>query len=42
MEEFRRYCPDAHIQLVDGELFSWYGSRLLKSVEVLGRYYNRQ
>jgi len=41
-EEFQRHCPDAHIQLVDGELFSWYGSRLLKSVEVLGRYYNRQ
>ena len=24
-------CPDAKIQLVDGELFSWYGSRLLKA-----------
>ncbi|MFN0033796.1 MAG: ABC transporter substrate-binding protein [Saprospiraceae bacterium] len=22
-------CPDARIQLVDGEMFSWYGSRLL-------------
>ena len=24
-------CPDAKIQLVDGELFSWYGTRLLQS-----------
>lgn len=27
--------PDARIELVDGELFSWYGSRLLKSVPYL-------
>jgi ABC-type Fe3+-hydroxamate transport system substrate-binding protein len=26
--EFRKICPAASIQLVDGELFSWYGSRL--------------
>ena len=24
-------CPEANIQLVDGELFSWYGSRLLQA-----------
>ncbi len=24
-------CPEAQIQLVDGELFSWYGSRLLQA-----------
>jgi ABC-type Fe3+-hydroxamate transport system substrate-binding protein len=24
-------CPDAKVMLVDGELFSWYGTRLLKS-----------
>ena len=28
MEEFRQICPDAQIMLVDGEMFSWYGSRL--------------
>ena len=28
LAEFREICPDAKIQLVDGELFSWYGSRL--------------
>ena len=30
--EFQEICPQAHVHLVDGELFSWYGSRLLKSV----------
>jgi ABC-type Fe3+-hydroxamate transport system substrate-binding protein len=29
IEEFQRICPNAKIVLVDGELFSWYGSRLL-------------
>lgn len=31
LKEFRIACPTAQIELVDGELFSWYGSRLLKS-----------
>jgi ABC-type Fe3+-hydroxamate transport system substrate-binding protein len=26
--EFQELCPEAHIRIVDGELFSWYGSRL--------------
>jgi ABC-type Fe3+-hydroxamate transport system substrate-binding protein len=29
--ELQEICPLAKILLVDGELFSWYGSRLLKS-----------
>ena len=29
--EFQAICPAASIEIVDGELFSWYGSRLLKS-----------
>ena len=29
VEAFRKICPQAKIMLVDGELFSWYGSRLL-------------
>ncbi|MEQ8702434.1 MAG: helical backbone metal receptor [Phaeodactylibacter sp.] len=29
--EIRSACPTSEIRLVDGELFSWYGSRLLKS-----------
>jgi hypothetical protein len=29
MEELQSLLPNATIRLVDGELFSWYGSRLL-------------
>ena len=29
--DFRKQFPKKHILIVDGELFSWYGSRLLKS-----------
>jgi ABC-type Fe3+-hydroxamate transport system substrate-binding protein len=29
IEEFQKICPKAKIVLVDGEYFSWYGSRLL-------------
>ena len=29
--ELQAICPDTRIVLVDGELFSWYGSRLLRS-----------
>lgn len=32
IEALKILFPTAHIQLVDGELFSWYGSRLLESV----------
>ncbi len=31
LEEFSRICPNASVLLVDGELFSWYGSRMLKA-----------
>jgi ABC-type Fe3+-hydroxamate transport system substrate-binding protein len=31
IEELKNICPKAKIRLADGELFSWYGSRLLKS-----------
>jgi ABC-type Fe3+-hydroxamate transport system substrate-binding protein len=29
IQEFQSICPHAKIVLVDGEMFSWYGSRLL-------------
>lgn len=29
-EELQQLCPNARILFVDGEMFSWYGSRLLK------------
>ena len=32
IEECQKACPNARVQLVDGELFSWYGSRLQHSV----------
>ena len=31
MSALREICPEASVQLVDGELFSWYGSRLLQA-----------
>lgn len=32
IQEFKEHLPNSKIVLVDGEMFSWYGSRLLKSV----------
>lgn len=37
MAEFREICPAATVQVVDGELFSWYGSRLRKSAAYLSQ-----
>lgn len=31
ISRFREYLPDANIRIVDGEMFSWFGSRLLRS-----------
>ncbi|GAB1398504.1 hypothetical protein MASR1M65_32840 [Saprospiraceae bacterium] len=28
VSEIKEICPDARIVLVDGEMFSWYGSRM--------------
>ena len=33
IEELQRDLPNTKIRLVDGEMFSWYGSRLLKASE---------
>lgn len=33
IQELQQILPQTKILLVDGELFSWYGSRLLKSVD---------
>ncbi len=35
LAEFQAICPAARVEVVDGELFSWYGSRLLKTAEYL-------
>ena len=31
MVELQAICPSARIRLVDGEVFSWYGSQLLRA-----------
>ncbi|RZL69096.1 MULTISPECIES: helical backbone metal receptor [Pedobacter] len=33
IEEIRAEIPTAKVMLVDGEMFSWYGSRLVKAVQ---------
>ncbi|MFT6679457.1 MAG: hypothetical protein ACJAZG_002137 [Granulosicoccus sp.] len=32
IKEMQAILPASQVVIVDGELFSWYGSRLLKSV----------
>ncbi len=36
VNELQQLLPEAKIKLVDGEMFSWYGSRLVKAGEYLG------
>lgn len=36
--ELREYLPDSKIQLIDGEWFSWYGSRMLPSFKNLNKW----
>jgi hypothetical protein len=31
VDELQKLVPTAKVLLVDGEMFSWYGSRLLKA-----------
>ncbi|MBS1619075.1 MAG: ABC transporter substrate-binding protein [Bacteroidetes bacterium] len=35
MAEFQQLCPAARVMIVDGEMFSWYGSRLRQAAEYL-------
>ena len=35
VDEFRQMFPEAGVKIVDGEMFSWYGSRLLKAPDYL-------
>lgn len=37
VEEIKAFLPQAKVGLVDGEMFSWYGSRLVKSGDELKR-----
>ena len=36
--DFKELFPAAQVRLVDGEMFSWYGSRLLKA----GNYFSSE
>ncbi|WP_316794160.1 helical backbone metal receptor [Pedobacter frigoris] len=40
LEEIRNIIPQAKVMLVDGEMFSWYGSRLVKAVQYLFQLQN--
>jgi ABC-type Fe3+-hydroxamate transport system substrate-binding protein len=35
VEEFRLLLPESNVLIVDGEMFSWYGSRLVKAIGYL-------
>jgi ABC-type Fe3+-hydroxamate transport system substrate-binding protein len=35
IDELRLAIPDSEVRLVDGEMFSWYGSRLIKAAKYL-------
>ncbi len=41
LAEFQAICPDAKTQVVDGELFSWYGSRLQASAAYFAAEFDR-
>ena len=40
IDYYQNICPNSKVVLVDGELFSWYGSRLQKSVEYFSNLFN--
>lgn len=37
IQEFKEICPNAKVLIVDGEIFSWYGSRLLQAPAYFGQ-----
>jgi ABC-type Fe3+-hydroxamate transport system substrate-binding protein len=40
IDEFHQICPNARILLIDGEYFSWYGSRLLEAPAYFSKVLN--
>jgi len=38
---FQEMCPNAKIEVVDGELFSWYGSRLLHTTNYIKKLHQK-
>ena len=41
IEEFKAICPSSKVILVNGEDFSWYGSRLLDAPDYFKRLLNQ-
>ena len=41
VEQFQELLPNSRVLIVDGEMFSWYGSRLVKAVEYLFNLQNQ-
>ncbi len=35
---FKEHLPNTHVEIVDGEMFSWYGSRLFKSLAYFHKF----
>lgn len=40
LDELHKLCPDSRIEFVDGEMFSWYGSRLELAAQYLQIFCN--
>lgn len=40
IDELKKHCINTKVILVDGEMFSWYGSRLLKSFDYFKELHN--
>lgn len=40
LENFRKMFPQAKVLLVDGEAYSWYGSRMKESIPYFKRFYD--
>lgn len=40
IEKYQKLFPNSKIILVDGEMFSWYGSRMLEAVRYFGKLMN--
>lgn len=38
IQEIKKHCPDSKVELVNGEWFSWYGSRMLPSFKALNEW----
>lgn len=38
IQEIKELCPDSKIKLVEGEWFSWYGSRMIHSFKALNEW----